>query len=176
MQSLQTYLEDAGVVAGNATPLNTMGMGNPMPATDGKPGSEPMCGKCKKEKIVKRKKKIEESILDDEDDIVDNNDDVYSSLVKKYSNNYPVNLPGHDCFGQKLKVGDWVAYIPQGLGRAAVFIQFGIVRKITPKSIQINCSKYDEGGDWYGVGKGYDQCRPSCVFKIDKDCFMKNVK
>ena len=62
MQSLQSYLEDAGIVAGNATPLNTMGMGNPIPATDGKPGSEPMCGKCKKEKIVKRKKKIEESL------------------------------------------------------------------------------------------------------------------
>ena len=61
MKSLQSYLEDAGCGAGNATPLNTMGMGNPMPATDGKPGSEPMCGKCKK-KIVKRKKKIEESL------------------------------------------------------------------------------------------------------------------
>lgn len=61
MKSLYSYLEDAGVVAGNATPLNTVGMGNPMPATDGKPGSEPMCGKCKK-KIVKRKKKAEESL------------------------------------------------------------------------------------------------------------------
>ena len=59
MKSLYTYLEDAGVVTGNATPLNTMGMGNPLPAADGEPGSEPLCGKCKK-KIVKRKKKIEE--------------------------------------------------------------------------------------------------------------------
>lgn len=59
MKSLYTYLEDAGVVAGNAASLNTMGMGNPLPATDGEPGSEPLCGKCKK-KIVKRKKKIEE--------------------------------------------------------------------------------------------------------------------
>lgn len=59
MKSLYTYLEDTGVIAGNATPLNTIGMGNPLPATSGELGSEPLCGKCKK-KIVKRKKKIEE--------------------------------------------------------------------------------------------------------------------
>lgn len=49
----------------NATPTNTMGMGNPMPATENTPGSEPLipAKKCKKAKC--KKEKIDEaSILD----------------------------------------------------------------------------------------------------------------
>ena len=49
----------------NATPANTMGIGNPMPATENTPGSEPLvpAKKCKKAKC--KKEKIDEaSILD----------------------------------------------------------------------------------------------------------------
>jgi hypothetical protein len=47
-----------------ATPANTSGMGNPMPATDNAAGSEPLVGKrCKKTKC-KKEKISEASILD----------------------------------------------------------------------------------------------------------------
>lgn len=47
-----------------ATPANTSGMGNPMPATDNAAGSEPLVGKrCKKAKC-KKEKISEASILD----------------------------------------------------------------------------------------------------------------
>lgn len=47
-----------------ATPANTSGMGNPMPATDNTAGSEPLVGKrCKKAKC-KKEKISEASILD----------------------------------------------------------------------------------------------------------------
>lgn len=47
-----------------ATPANTTGMGNPMPATDNSTGSEPLVGKkCKKAKC-KKEKISEASILD----------------------------------------------------------------------------------------------------------------
>ena len=55
MKNLKIYLEDAGLAA---TPANTMGLGNPMPPTEGQPGSEPMVptAKSKKEKCKKCKK------------------------------------------------------------------------------------------------------------------------
>ena len=44
-----------------ATPGNTVGMGNPMPAEEGVPGSEPLVtAKAKKEKKKKSKKTEEE--------------------------------------------------------------------------------------------------------------------
>lgn len=61
MKHILDYIEEE--CAGCATPGNTMGMGNPMPPTEEAPGSEPLCGKCKKEK---KKKKVTESILDDD--------------------------------------------------------------------------------------------------------------
>ena len=48
----------------NSTPLNTIGMGNPSPATETTPGSEPVCPTCKKDK--KKKKQVKESIFDDD--------------------------------------------------------------------------------------------------------------
>lgn len=52
-----------------STPANTLGMGNPMPPTDGQLGSEPICAKCKKEKAKKKKlyeePKIKEGLLGD---------------------------------------------------------------------------------------------------------------
>ena len=59
MKRLIDYIEECG--EGCSTPGNTMGMGNPMLPTEEAPGSEPLCGKCKKEK---KKKKVTESILD----------------------------------------------------------------------------------------------------------------
>ena len=62
----------------NATPANTMGMGNPMPATENTPGSEPLVPskKCKKAKY--EKEKIDEaSILDIEGTIKDGDNVVY---------------------------------------------------------------------------------------------------
>ena len=62
----------------NATPANTMGMGNPMPATENTPGSEPPVPnkKCKKAKC--KKEKIDEaSILDIEGTIKDGDNVVY---------------------------------------------------------------------------------------------------
>lgn len=61
MKHILDYIEEE--CAGCATPGNTMGMGNPMSPTEEAPGTEPLCGKCKKEK---KKKKVTESILDDD--------------------------------------------------------------------------------------------------------------
>ena len=47
----------------NSTPMNTLGMGNPTPATETTPGSEPLCPACKKDK--KKKKQVKESVFDD---------------------------------------------------------------------------------------------------------------
>ena len=61
----------------NATPANTMGMGNPMPATENTPGSEPLvpAKKCKKAKC--KKEKIDEaSLLDIEGTIAEGDDAV----------------------------------------------------------------------------------------------------
>ena len=71
-----------------ATPGNTMGMGNPMPAGDGSLGSEPIypigskTAKCKKEK---HKKKLKESLLDIDDTI---NDDEVLRFKKKLKFKY----------------------------------------------------------------------------------------
>lgn len=54
MKPLYMYLEET---VGAATPLNTVGMGNPMPPAEGQVGSEPLCAKCKKEKKNKKKEK-----------------------------------------------------------------------------------------------------------------------
>lgn len=57
MKNIIDYIRE---MEGMATPLNTMGMGNPMPPTNGEPGSEPVIpGKIptSKEKDCKKKKK-----------------------------------------------------------------------------------------------------------------------
>ena len=58
-------IEDCGI---GATPSNTIGIGNPMPASDGQLGSEPLMptAKTKTEKKQKHKSKdVKEGILDD---------------------------------------------------------------------------------------------------------------
>ena len=68
----------------NATPVNTMGMGNPMPATENTPGSEPLVPskKCKKAKC--KKEKIDEaSILDIEGSMTEG--DNIANVILEYA-------------------------------------------------------------------------------------------
>ena len=78
MKRLIDYIEECG--EGCSTPGNTMGMGNPMPPTEEAPGSEPLCGKCKKEK---KKKKVTESILDTDDSEKNLDVNIIMSWLKK---------------------------------------------------------------------------------------------
>lgn len=74
MKSILDFYE-CGLNAGQ--PANILGMGNPMPATENTPGSEPLVPskKCKKTKY--KKDKIDEaSILGDIEDIIQTGDDV----------------------------------------------------------------------------------------------------
>lgn len=48
----------------NVTPANTLGMGNPTPATENTPGSEPLVPNKKKKKIKSKEKIDEASLLD----------------------------------------------------------------------------------------------------------------
>lgn len=57
MKNIIDYIRE---MEGVATPLNTMGMGNPMPPVNGEPGSEPVIPRkipTSKEKDCKKKKK-----------------------------------------------------------------------------------------------------------------------
>lgn len=78
MKRLIDYIEECG--EGCSTPGNTMGMGNPMPPTEEAQGSEPLCGKCKKEK---KKKKVTESILDTDDSEKNLDINIIMSWLKK---------------------------------------------------------------------------------------------
>lgn len=78
MKHLIDYIEECG--EGCATPGNTMGMGNPMPPTEEAQGSEPLCGKCKKEK---KKKKVTESILDTDNSEKNLDANIIMSWIKK---------------------------------------------------------------------------------------------
>lgn len=82
----------------NATPANTMGMGNPMPATENTPGSEPLTPskKCKKAKC--KKEKIDEaSLLDIEGTIAEGDDIVEFSHWLLNSVIYGFELTGAKC-------------------------------------------------------------------------------
>lgn len=75
--------ECCGAVCAN--PANTVGMGNPMPPGDGQVGSEPMVGKCKKEKSKRKKCSepwtepvVKEGILDN----IDNTMKAGSAAIK----------------------------------------------------------------------------------------------
>lgn len=65
-----------------STPANTIGMGNPMPPGEGQVGSEPIIGKCKKEKSKKKKCSepwtepvVKEGILDNIDNTLKSGSD-----------------------------------------------------------------------------------------------------
>lgn len=85
MKKLYKYLKEE--IA--ATPGNTMGMGNPIPAgVNGNIGSEPIpTAKAKKQR---KKKSIKESLLDDEEDIISNNDNII--MIEQFlKDNYEID-------------------------------------------------------------------------------------
>lgn len=85
MKELYKYIKEEGIAA---TPGNTMGAGNPMPAgVNGNEGSEPIpTAKAKKQK---RKKSLKESLLDDEEELVNNDNNI---LIKEFlSKNYEID-------------------------------------------------------------------------------------
>lgn len=64
----------------NSTPVNTTGMGNPMPATENNTGSEPLvpAKKCKKAKC--KKEKIDEASILDIEDTLKTGDDIVNMI------------------------------------------------------------------------------------------------
>ena len=79
----------------NATPANTMGMGNPCAPTDTTVGSEPLVpnckkGKCKKEKAKKSEKIEEASILDIEGNMQIGDD--FLNFAEYFVNSYNVYI------------------------------------------------------------------------------------
>lgn len=85
MKELYKYIKEEGVAA---TPGNTMGVGNPMPAgVNGNEGSEPIpTAKAKKQK---KKKTLKESLLDDEEELVNNDNGI---LIKEFlDKNYKID-------------------------------------------------------------------------------------
>lgn len=79
MKDLLIFLNEEGIAA---TPGNTVGMGNPMPAgVNGEIGTEPLpTAKAKKEK---RKHKISESIFDDDDIVNDANEPIILEFIEQ---------------------------------------------------------------------------------------------
>ena len=65
----------------NATQANTMGVGNPMPAIENTPGSEPLVPAKKCKKVKCKKEKIDEaSILGDIEDTLKTGDDIANAI------------------------------------------------------------------------------------------------
>lgn len=61
VKNLKDYIEDSAVSEECATPGNTVGMGNPTPASEDCDGTEPIVTTASKKKIVKKKtKKVSE--------------------------------------------------------------------------------------------------------------------
>ena len=122
MKHILDYIEEE--CEGCVTPGNTMGMGNPMPPTEEAPGSEPLCGKCKKEK---KKKKVTESILDD--DFGENLDEqIIENWFKEHSTskvNIDKNLVVHS--------GYLRMYIDSKDPEIPSFIRFGRIGKFNLK-------------------------------------------
>lgn len=86
MISLFNYLQECGDCV---APLNTMGMGNPVPADIGVEGTEPLVGKKRK------KKKVKESIFDDEDVLsADSDDEIRYTMVEKWVEENISNIKG----------------------------------------------------------------------------------
>lgn len=95
MKHIFDIYEDGAIAA---TPGNTMGMGNPMPAGEDTLGSEPLVGKkakCKKEKF---KKEVKEGILDDIETNLQVGDDIMKFanwIVNQHVEIYP-NINSED--------------------------------------------------------------------------------
>ena len=125
----------------NATPANTMGMGNPCAPTDTTVGSEPLVpnckkGKCKKEKAKKSEKIEEASILGDVEDTIQSGDDV----VEFAQWFIEATIEGFSLTdGAKLKI-DFDDYLPK-LASCVVSPSKGVFILDTYKMFDANCSK-----------------------------------
>lgn len=84
---MKSILDTIREMDGAATPANTMGMGNPMPATDTTPGSEPICTKCKK-----KKKTVKESIFDTEEKIEKFDSTIVQSWIDTHTDSIGVKI------------------------------------------------------------------------------------
>lgn len=73
MKNLYDIYED-GIGAITSTPVNTVGMGNPMLPTAEEPGTEPLTAVAGKCKCKKKKKQVKEGILDDIEISIDKGD------------------------------------------------------------------------------------------------------
>jgi hypothetical protein len=126
----------------NATPANTMGMGNPCAPTDTTVGSEPLIptckrGKCKKEKAKKSEKIEEASILGDVEDTIQAGDDV----VEFAQWFLEATIEGYSLteIGSKFKI-DYDDYLPK-LASCVVSPSKGVFVLDTFKMFDAECSK-----------------------------------
>lgn len=139
MKSIHDILTE---MDGSTTPLNTTGMGNPMPPTETQPGSEPFCPTCKK----KKKKVVKESVLDNNFDA--NADDLVKiQWVKDNSINWDPALDN------QLHIEDGLIYfdnlirlritgdMPDGIQFGNVYIIDYALVKGCPKNVKINLPK-----------------------------------
>lgn len=82
MKSLFEYIKECGELY--ATPDNTTGMGNPMPADVGIEGTEPLVQGKPLKPLKKKKRKVKESLLDDEESLDDNSKQTIINSIKDY--------------------------------------------------------------------------------------------
>ena len=97
----------------------------------------------------------ESSLLDDFDALMDKADKGFNdTYFEKICGDFPINKPGHDAYGRKLEVGDWVSFIDTGAPKSQLKQLLGMVVKITPKRITVKREDYTSSVE------------PSNVFKI----------
>jgi hypothetical protein len=131
MKTLYAYIQE---MDGCATPGNTMGMGNPMPADIGVQGTEPLVGKKKK----KCCKKVKESLLDDLDTIDSNiSDNIVKDIAKYIKQNY------YPC---KTTISDE----PSADGKYIINVHSGLAAKVNIKNLTNGHFKFGT------VDKGFD--------------------
>ena len=200
MKHIFDLYEDSAI----ASPGNTMGMGNPMPAGDNTPGSEPVAptAKAKKEKA---KKKVQEGILDDIDTNLAAGDELIKFVnwyvgqyVKKYSKKVDVD-EATNCLIKCTTVSNDVAtidikyieddYYLKYFEADRLYIPVDGMKDIPVKTIKYINAKYGvqmnletaDTGDlnveaYIDNGKTYGDI--SCVFshKVKNHVFLGNIK
>jgi hypothetical protein len=102
MKHIFDLYEDSAI----ATPGNTMGMGNPMPAADNTPGSEPVAPTAKTKKEKAKKRKIQEGVLGDIDTNLKAGDELIAFVkwfVGQYANKYAKKINVEDAENSLMK-------------------------------------------------------------------------
>lgn len=107
-------------------PGNTVGMGNPMPPGEGQVGSEPMTGKCKKEKSKKHKCSepwtepvVKEGILDNIEDTLASGSETME-FIEWYVDN---QLVEHKKFDRDIMIKNYINVISVNNGVATINIK-----------------------------------------------------